>query len=126
MRGIISSHILSELSEFCDTVGIMEKGHIVMSGDVQEIGSKVMGKQKVVMKLLSDPTACVDLLNTITDVNTVTTNGYDVSFIFDGDDNNLAELLTIVTSKGVKVLSFGKQQADLESIFLQVGAKEVS
>ncbi len=123
---IISSHILSELSEFCDTVGIMEKGHIVMSGDVQEIGSKVMGKQKVVMKLLSDPTACVDLLNTITDVNTVTTNGYDVSFIFDGDDNNLAELLTIVTSKGVKVLSFGKQQADLESIFLQVGAKEVS
>ncbi|MHB1460678.1 MAG: ABC transporter ATP-binding protein [Armatimonadota bacterium] len=123
---IVSSHILSELSEFCDTVGIMEKGRIVMSGEVQEIGRQVFGKQRVSMELLSDIAVCQEILQTITDVSAVTALEKSVSFEFNGDDAQLSQLLALLMSQGVQVISFGKQETDLESIFLQVGAREVS
>ncbi len=123
---IVSSHILSELSEFCDTVGIMEKGRIVMAGEVQEIGRQVFGKQRVSMELLSDIAVCQEILQTITDVSAVTAMEKSVSYVFNGDDAQLAQLLALLIGKGVQVISFGKQETDLESIFLQVGAKEVS
>lgn len=123
---IVSSHILSELSEFCDTVGIMEKGRIVMSGEVQEIGRQVFGQQRVNIELLSDIEACVLMLQEIPDVTTITALEKSVSFVFNGDNTQLAGLLAVLVGKGVQVLSFGKIENDLESIFLQVGAKEVS
>ncbi len=123
---IVSSHILSELSEFCDTVGIMEKGRIVMSGEVQEIGRQVFGKQRVSMELLSDVAACQGILLEIPDVSAVIALEKIVSFEFNGDDSQLSQLLATLIGKGVQVISFGKQETDLESIFLQVGAKEVS
>lgn len=123
---IVSSHILSELSEFCDTVGIMEKGRIVMSGEVQEIGRQVFGKQRVSMELLSDIESCIQILQEIPDVSAATVLERNVSFVFNGDDAQLSALLAQLIGKGVQVLSFGKLENDLESIFLQVGAKEVS
>ena len=37
---IISSHILSELSEMCTSIVIIEKGQAVMSGTVEDIVKK--------------------------------------------------------------------------------------
>ncbi|MFA5261541.1 MAG: ABC transporter ATP-binding protein, partial [Candidatus Omnitrophota bacterium] len=34
---IISSHILSELSDFCNAVGIMQKGKLLVSGAIEDI-----------------------------------------------------------------------------------------
>src|SRR5690606_38840582 len=34
---IISSHILKELAEMCNVVGVIERGELLFSGDVREI-----------------------------------------------------------------------------------------
>jgi len=38
---LISSHILSELSDFCTSIGIIEKGKLVVSGSIAEIEAKI-------------------------------------------------------------------------------------
>ncbi len=40
---LISSHILTELSEICDTCAIIEQGHLLATGTVQEVLSKTAG-----------------------------------------------------------------------------------
>ena len=37
---LISSHILTELSEICDTCAIIEQGHLLATGTVQEVLSR--------------------------------------------------------------------------------------
>ena len=39
----VSSHILPELADFCNVVGIMERGHLIVSGRVNDIVQKLEG-----------------------------------------------------------------------------------
>ena len=40
---VISSHILSELSEMCNSIGIMNRGHLVTAGKIDDVMSQVFG-----------------------------------------------------------------------------------
>jgi len=48
-RVLISSHILTKLSGFCNTAAIMERGKLVMSGTIAELGQK-MGRRQMSVK----------------------------------------------------------------------------
>jgi len=50
---IISSHILPELSDFCNKIGIIEQGELIVSGDVEDIMRQVAGAQRLVIKVMS-------------------------------------------------------------------------
>ena len=50
---MISSHILSELEEICDRVGIIEHGRMVFSGSMEEIISRLGIQNKVRVKVLN-------------------------------------------------------------------------
>ena len=50
---IISSHILSEMEEMCDAVGIMERGKLLAGGDVDEIERSISPGQPVEMRVLT-------------------------------------------------------------------------
>lgn len=41
---IVSSHILPEMEEFCNKIGIIEKGELIVAGDVNSIARQVRGK----------------------------------------------------------------------------------
>ena len=43
---LISSHILPELSDFCTSIGIIEKGKLVVSGSLAEIESKISSSRQ--------------------------------------------------------------------------------
>src|SRR5581483_3087979 len=42
---LISSHILPELADFCNKIGIIEQGEMIVSGDVGEIMRQITGGQ---------------------------------------------------------------------------------
>ncbi len=44
---VISSHILSELSEMCTSIGIMNHGQLVMAGRIEDIMQQVAGGRRI-------------------------------------------------------------------------------
>ena len=48
---VISSHILSELSEMCNSIGIMDQGHLVAAGHIEDIMEGVFGGDKLIITL---------------------------------------------------------------------------
>src|SRR5437588_12065267 len=48
---IVSSHILPELAEFSNKIGIIEQGELVVSGDVAAIMKQVAGGQVIDVRL---------------------------------------------------------------------------
>src|SRR5438270_11590897 len=51
---IISSHILPELADFCNKIGIIEQGELIVSGDVGEIMRQVTGGQMLDVRVVAE------------------------------------------------------------------------
>ena len=51
---MISSHILTELSDFCNTIGIIEQGELLCSGEVNAIIDQLKGARIVEVKVRDD------------------------------------------------------------------------
>ncbi|MBX0326185.1 ABC transporter ATP-binding protein [Oscillochloris sp. ZM17-4] len=52
---VLSSHILSELAEVCNEIGIIESGRMVVSGSVDVVRQQLQGGAKLRIKVLHDP-----------------------------------------------------------------------
>ena len=52
---LISSHILPELSEFCTSVGIVERGKLVVSGKVDDVLASVRGSREIEVEVARGP-----------------------------------------------------------------------
>ena len=111
---LISSHILTELSDFCTAVGIMERGRMVTSGRTFRID------------LLEPDPRVPELLKKHPRITHVEEKEKSVTLTLDGTDVDAHEILKGLIGEGVRVRTFTEQKMDLEDIFMKLGAREVS
>ena len=123
---LVSSHILSEMGEFCTSIGIMEKGRLVVSGDVASVTRRVMGVAVMVVEVVGPAEPCANALEGRRGVGAVSIRGEVLEFPFEGDDAAASDLLAALVGAGVRVVSFSRRKEGLEEVFLRVGAKELS
>ncbi len=125
---IISSHILPELAELCTSIGIMEKGHLIACGKVEEIMQKTKGSQPIHMRVVTSKDSDEDyekealstMLKEQPNVEKVTYTEDEVLVSFGGDDADAAQLLKYLVEKNVPVSNFYREKEDLESLFLEI------
>jgi ABC-2 type transport system ATP-binding protein len=129
----LSSHILSELSDMCTSVGILEKGRLVASGPVDAIGRALdqgsgdTRKRRARIRVLGTSLAVADVL---------AAKGVEVEILgdaaaglcgiaYDGDDAALAQLVKTLVESGVPLIGLEPERNELERIFLEVTRGEV-
>ncbi|MDY7040739.1 MAG: ABC transporter ATP-binding protein [Chloroflexota bacterium] len=118
---VVSSHILSELAEMCDAVGIIEQGKLLISAPLHEVYLQVKQDRTLRLRVLSDHEQVMTLLRNYPGVGEVyATNGAQIEIDFVGDDADTAAMLTHLTSQGVAVVSFCETANDLEDVFLRI------
>jgi len=120
---LISSHILTELSGFCNKAAIMERGKLVMAGKISDL-SQAMTSRKMSIKWRGDGNKALEILRGTNAKNLdVAANG--ATFDFDDGADALDELLKTLVTQGVRISEWRSVGDDLEQIFLQSGAKEL-
>ena len=117
---IISSHILPELADFCNKVGIIERGEMLVSGDVQDIMAQVTGGRTLEIRLLDGWEQAAQMLGDAPGVRAVRQAENALHIDFAGDPAMQAQLNTRLVESGLRVLSFAEQETDLEDIFMKV------
>jgi ABC-2 type transport system ATP-binding protein len=152
---LVSSHILAEMSEFCTSVGIMEKGRMVVSGRVEAVAAQVMGQAVLQIEVLGSTDAFERILERDRRAGPLTVQGgrplgapappadHDriedrqrrpaaprqttrYEFPYHGEAEATADLLATLVQAGVRVVAFGRKKENLEELFLKVGARELS
>ncbi len=123
---LISSHILSEMDEFCSVIGIMQRGRMVVSGSVAQVAASVMGKSLLVIELVAGENVFRRVLGEHRLAGQIEKRGDSFEVPFDGDREAASDLLTLLVQSGVRVAAFHRKRESLEDVFLQVGAKELS
>jgi ABC-2 type transport system ATP-binding protein len=119
---LVSSHILPELADVCDTVGILSSGKLVVAGPVQEILRTVCQRRLMEIQVLGDKEQARSVLSSAPgewqpiagDQNG--TMRYEVQ----ADERQLAEGLQLLLSRGIKVVSYAEVPADLEDVFMSL------
>ena len=118
---IISSHILPELSDFCNKIGIIEQGELIVSGDVEEIMRQVSGAQRMLIRVADgDMATALKLLAHREDVRDASQDNGQITADYTGSPEEVHELLRALMVEGVRVQSFTEAQTDLEDIFMKV------
>ncbi len=123
---LISSHILTEMSDFCTSIGIMEKGRMVLHGRVDEIIGQMSAKAKLIVEVVEVHEQAVRLTLNQPGVLDAIATDHRLEISFTGSDEEASQLLAILVSERVKVKAFYKRRMNVEDILLNVGAREVS
>jgi len=118
---LISSHILTELAEICDVVGILERGRLLTVGTVADIQARCRRPENLVTaRVLGDAKGLAEWLTGHERVSRLRVNGNEVSFLHRGRLEEEAALLKAMIDAGFQVTAFGTRQQTLEDVFMEV------
>jgi ABC-2 type transport system ATP-binding protein len=117
---LISSHILTELAEICDRVGIIEQGRLLAVGSVAEISAGVQERSTVRVRVLRDQDRLQACLAARVDIQDLRMEGDLATFTHAGDRDSEARLLREIVDAGFAVVEFGAKHKSLEDVFLHV------
>ncbi|MCC2670845.1 MAG: ABC-type multidrug transport system, ATPase component [Armatimonadetes bacterium] len=124
---IISSHILPELADFCNKIGIIEQGEMIVSGDVSEIMRQITGGQLLDVRVVpEDEEQAVALLKALPTVRAVRPTDRELKVEYTGDPDRTYEVLAALVGQGIRVRTFTEEHTDLEDIFMKVTRGVVS
>ena len=117
---LISSHVLSELSELCTDIGIIDQGRMVLEGEIGEILSRVNTSNPLIISVYSNRETAMAVLRSHPLVQTITVREKDISVHFSGDAKEEAVLLQQLVENGVLIHGFTREKGSLESVFMQL------
>lgn len=117
---LISSHILPELAEVCTSIGIIERGKMVISGTVDEIMQKVSHRKSIRIKVLGDLEPAVKFLQEQPSVGAISAGNDFVEAEFDGDSAAQSDILKEMITQDIPITSFTEVEGSLEAIFMHL------
>ncbi len=120
MTILISSHNLNELAEMCTSIGVISKGRMVMQGDVPTLLRRQRETNPYVLQCLSFPEEAIQILKSDPHVKNIASSGTNISFPYDGTEEEAAELLTALVARGAQIVSFYREEGSLEKMFLDM------
>lgn len=116
---IISSHILMELAEMCTSIGIIERGKMILQGSIEDILEMVDTSNPLIIRVYDQVDTAV-LLKREEKIESLTIRGNSIFASFSGNREEEARLLKTLIDNGVLVQSFSREQGSLESLFLKI------
>ena len=129
---LISSHILSEIGEMCNTIGIIEQGQMLFAGSIEDVWKKVRPGRRVTVRLKEEPEAgrthgeAMEILrgNPLVEALKPSDAGFEVLLKPECEDVSL--ISQDLAARGFRILHFAEQAVDLEEVFLSVTKGVVS
>ncbi len=117
---LISSHILTELADCCTSIGIIERGQLLMHGPMDDVYQKIRGNQVVEASFGTGLDKGLSIIRSNPDVRDVQVDGDKITIEFNSSDYNPSELLKQLIASDVEVRNFGRKEPNLEDVFMMV------
>jgi ABC-2 type transport system ATP-binding protein len=115
---IVSSHILPELADVCNKIGIIDRGVMNISAEVGEVMKQVRRQTVLHVEVAGSPDAAAKLLQQHAIVDRVESpNGKLVVTLKEGIED-YTELPTLLVQSGERIKSFREEELSLEAAFM--------
>ena len=117
---LISSHILTELADCCTSIGIIERGKLLMHGPIDEVYRRIRRNRIIEIKFLENFEAGVSIIRSLPETRNVQLNGTAATVELAADEHQVAALMERLIAEGVRMHSFAEKEPTLEDVFMLV------
>ena len=119
---LFSSHILDDVQEVCDEIGILRRGELVYDGSLDGLIARQSPQARYVIQVRGEAAGLAHTLLSHAWVETATARGSVVTVESESRDAAEQHLAAVVGSYGLPVVSMTPHTRTLEEIFLEVTA----
>jgi ABC-2 type transport system ATP-binding protein len=127
---ILSSHILSEISETCDRLLVLRDGEIVAEGTEAELSGRLLGGARVRVTVRGDAKRASETLAAVRGVRAVEAvatsergDGF-ATFQLDADADVREAVAETLVAARLGLVELTRSERELESIFLRLAGKQ--
>ena len=117
---LISSHILSELGEFCNKLGIIERGKLLVSGTIDDLMARARAHPVIAVEVVGPPEPAALALRDDPRVDKVDQRGDQLFVTLHDPDLHHHFLVEKLVARHIKVHSVTPEQIKLEDVFLRL------
>ncbi len=117
---LISSHILSELADCCTSIGIIERGQLLMHGPIDDVYRRIQRNRIIEIQPVDQLDIAVSIVRRMSETRDVQVEGGRVIVELAGDDEVVARLHDELTRSGIRLVSFYDKPPTLEDVFMMV------
>jgi ABC-2 type transport system ATP-binding protein len=117
---LVSSHILTELAEMCDRVGIIERGRLLATGSMEEIQRAMQGSLRVRVTAMDRSAELAEWLQRRPGVHQLVRSQNVLTLELEGADLEQAALLKEIVRAEFDILDFAAHRETLEDVFMKI------
>ena len=115
---LISSHILTELADCCTSIGILERGQLLLHGPIGQVYRKIQRNRHLLVRFRDSPERGISLIRSDPKVLSVQVESNRCTVELAGEDEDVERLLRMLVTAEVGLLSFADQEPTLEDVFM--------
>ena len=117
---MVSSHILPELADICNKIGIIERGELLVNSDVADVMRQVRRQTVLKIALVDGLDAAAKLLGDHDSVSGVDTSGGVLTVTLHLGVEDYSPLPSLLIAAGHKLTLFKEEELNLETAFMEL------
>ncbi|HAU34393.1 ABC transporter ATP-binding protein [Lysinibacillus fusiformis] len=119
---LISSHILPELAEMCDEIGVIDNGKLIAHGNVAAIQAQLQGEKRIVMKVTDRINEVRSYLEEDPHISSIDVleHRLEIAFNYRGTDAEQVALLKKAILADLPIYALSEEEKDLEDVFMAI------
>jgi ABC-2 type transport system ATP-binding protein len=117
---LISSHILTELADCCTSIGIIERGQLLLHGPIDKVYRKITTNRHVEIRFTGNPDVGVGLVKSDPNVKHIEVNSRSCTVEMKGSDADVQRLMRQLAAADCGLISFAEKEPTLEDVFMMV------
>ncbi|MCM1182425.1 MAG: ABC transporter ATP-binding protein [Roseburia sp.] len=117
---VISSHILSELSEMCNSIGIMNRGQLIAAGRIEDVMRQLSDGNRIHIQIASGMETAVRLMKEQAGFTVESVRENEMIASGGGTEEQISALIGLLIHSGVVLTGFYREEGSLETLFMQL------
>jgi ABC-2 type transport system ATP-binding protein len=117
---LISSHILSELADCCTSIGIIERGQLLMHGPIEDVYRRIRGNRTVEVRFMNGMDVGLSVIRSSPHLRNIAVDVNSCLIELEANDQQVNDLLNQLIYNKCGVRSFSEKDPSLEDVFMMV------
>jgi ABC-2 type transport system ATP-binding protein len=123
---LISSHILTEMADFCTSIGILEEGRLLASGRVADILRELRPGLQLEIEVTTGQAQLMGILKSHASIKQVDAVNGRIHCRWNAGREALPEFHRLLVQEGVDLISLAVKTDNLEDIYMRISGHRTS
>ncbi len=108
------------MADCCTSIGIIERGQLLMHGPIDEVYRRIRGNRMVEIKFVEGLDVGLSIIRSCPQTRDVQIEDHQVTVEMAADDDQVATLMAQLMQSGARMRSFHEKEPTLEDVFMLV------